>query len=322
MWSKNASYKERPFLEKGLPRSLPLSPPLHPHQSPSTISTFKVNTADGFSFPSARQPHTLLRHHHPFSTPTQTQASSSCPTSTPSTPLTPSFRPVELKLPDIINHELLTPPPTSSRGKERKPSPLLYRHPPSIASRTLSSKPIFLYRSEFWPESPTLSTRRARKHSKPLPTLALPYFSGHRSSRELASHAMSSAPSSSPRESFQCEKRVTRTHTQTLSRSGAQAQDVNRMLPPLKPRALTLDGLDGPSLPPMHSLDPQSHIGPIRTSSRSFSNARHSGEYRSNPSYVFTPGRKSTDSARRFLTLSPEDMRDTNELDVWTPSSQ
>ena len=67
------------------------------------------------------------------------------------------------------------------------------------------------------------------------------------------------------------------------------------MMPPTKPRALTLGSTDRPVLPPLLGHHFQSRLGPVRGS------FRQGAEYRHNPYFVSTPARKSLD----YFALSP-----------------
>lgn len=368
-------YKEETFpVQRSSPPSL-----AHPHpQSPPpsstsaselptittntstayTAATFTTTTTATTTSTSTDGDHPSTRHtpfsHRRFPHVTPTHKRSSLITPSPS-----SYRSTVFTLPTVIPTTtagleqydwrpiLLTPPPTAKRGDSRT---LSYtpveegRDTPTLSKRKTPPKCTFDYRpncNDAWPQSPTLSTKRARKHSHRNPSHASLRVAVKRTGDKLSSGTMASSSSSQvPFHSSAPSKdsKIDSHHVDSME-STPSSVDTHRMLPPFKPRALTLDGIDRPNLPPMLGYHPTPHVighghrhgdgsghrhshsmlGPIRASpSRSFSSFRNAPEYRSNPYFVSTPGRRYIDHTRSTPSLSPKPTREGGYFDNWT----
>ncbi|KAJ1028968.1 hypothetical protein NDA18_002601 [Ustilago nuda] len=332
----------------------------------STTTTATTST-DG-DHPSRRHP---PFSHRPFPLVTPTHKPSClitpCPSSSRSTVLTlPTVIPTTTAGPDQYDWRpiLLTPPPTVKRGDS---STLSYtsvqqgRDTPTLSKQKSPPKCTFDYPpkcNDAWPLSPTLSTKRARKHSHRNPSHASLRVAVKRIGEKLSSGTMASSSSSQvplhssvPSKDSQFDSH----HLDSMEPTRSSV-DTHRMLPPFKPRALTLDGIDRPNLPSMLGYHPTPHpirhghghahahgsghrhsrsmLGPIRASpSRSFSSFRNGPEYRSNPYFVSTPGRRYIDHTRSTPSLSPKPTREASYFDnctavnssssstPWTPTS-
>ncbi|SNX84501.1 uncharacterized protein MEPE_03210 [Melanopsichium pennsylvanicum] len=298
MGRMNSSYKGTAFLR----------PPL---SSPITITSAAADR-----YPSA-QPSQSSNLLHPF--PIPIQASSSRPTSSAlTTPLTD--RSIPSKDYDWSPILLFTPPPsypsrpgTSSRfDRKNSSAPYCNAFP----------GPHHFDRNTVWPESPTLSTRRVKKHSQPVSGLeSLCIAATRTASSDAEGQAMASAApskSSSPHGSQPIRRRLS-------PQTPFQISDSHKMQPSLKPRALTLDGADRPTLPPMPVNASHGRLGPIRTSPSTF---RHGADYRSNPYFVTPPTSRSVDHARSIASLSSQSSREASDVEgcspyhaPWTPTS-
>ena len=285
-----SSYKDEAFLVQA---SLP-------HHPPSPSSPITITAADGhhhlsasqhFLPPSAPRPSPLC-----FPTPSPSIAFTSNPTHQSGHPGHFDWRPV-----------LLTPPP-SCHGGGSIPSRSTRRRDPSAPDVNPSSGRRRFDRKTAGLESPTLATRRAKKHSQP-PASAL------ESLCLVAEQTLCDAMSSARSPSSSSQKNKTRL-AHAVSRAEAPVQHSHKMLPPFKPRALTLDGADRPTLPPMLGHVSPNQIGPIRSSS--FSTQRHSAAQKSNPYFISTP-RRSVGNTRSAASLSPQTPREAGDPEAWSP---
>ena len=183
---------------------------------------------------------------------------------------------------------------TASYPRYRNPVPCLYR----------------LERNAIWPESPTLSVRRVRKRSQEIAaaTSSLEH-TAERISSSPGMHTMTCLSLTSSK-GFQADEHRREHRAYRSLRIEGPVPATQHVLPPFKARAMTLDGTDRPTLPPMLGYTQPSQVGPIRTSpSRTFSASRHGSEHRSNPYFISTPARLPLDQTRSSASLSPSTRR-------------
>nr|QGW08806.1 P53-like transcription factor [Ustilago esculenta] len=231
--------------------------------------------------------------------------------STPSGLTTPSHR---TETAGLYNWSpILLTPPDSSLGRKRAPS----RSGPPDSSAPYQSRstayPRF-YRSTLCTESPTLATRRAKTIHQLSSGLTSLCVAAGQASSDLRTPTMSSTRASqvSPR-----SQRDQRHALQASPRTGGSHPHPKNVLPPMKPRALTVDGAERPTLPPVLGYAPQTQVGPIRSSS--FSSLRHGADYRSNPYFHSTCARRSVVHTRATPSLSPQTSREASDAEVWSP---
>lgn len=298
MWASPSSYKDEGFLV-----SLSSAP------RPPALSSPTITSADGHGhhLSDLQQVSSSSTWLHPF--PTPAQVSTSC--------LPPSPFHTSSHRSGSLGHchwtSVLPTPPPSTKGSKRN-SPRSERQYTSTPYRRPLAGHHRFERNTVWPESPTLSTRRARKFSQLDLGLASLCVAADQAFSDSASCTMSSGPRR-PSQSRQSRDSA----AQVSSRMEAQAADSHRMLPPFKPRALTLDGADRPSLPPMLGYTSAiQKLGPIRNTSSS--SLRHRTEPRSNPYFISTPTRRSVDDTRSVpSSVSPQTSRDGSEAEAWSP---
>lgn len=247
-----------------------------PLPTPPSSQPRPVTTAKDGHLTSA----TTTTRYLPFSFPPQGAPSRHSPFSRPGSSL-------EHRKP---SHYPLTPPSSSpaTPALHRGPFPDRHRNPD---------------RKVFWPESPTLSTKRAKKQLQ----LASPFTPTRATDKRRSRVSPKSRTSNGIR------------NRKTMER--ADAQHSGKMLPPLglslRPRALTLDEFERLTLPPM--VTTPSRIGPIRSSSSyPLSKSRHPGQERHNPYFPPTPARSSIVQSRSPLPLTPSPRREANDADFWT----
>ncbi|SPO25480.1 uncharacterized protein UTRI_03100_B [Ustilago trichophora] len=328
MWTINSSYKDDFLFVQASPSPSPsslLHPPPPPLSSPITVHRHDCHH------------HYLHHHHHRNSTqhlhPSARVHSLPPPFPTPSQPSSGGPTPSGLKttislqrsgsgrhgLYDWSPIPLLTPPP-SSQGTKRTSS----SSPTKSDQRDLSARnrsPFTGHHHQFdrnavWPESPTLATRRAKKHPQLGPALESLRTSAKQTLFDNTARQQIMS-SSAPSQSSQSRHQVDAKPLQTLSRSRALTGGSHNMLPPFKPRALTLDGADRPTLPPMLDYVSPSQVGPIRKLSHS--SLRHAAEHRSNPYFISTPARRSISHARSSASFSPQTSREASDAETWSP---
>ncbi|SPO25735.1 uncharacterized protein UTRI_03100 [Ustilago trichophora] len=326
MWTINSSYKDDLLFVQASPSPSPSSllHPLPPPFSPP-ITVHRHH----------RHPH--YHHHHlrhsfqhfhpsarayslpsPFPTPSQPSLGGSTPSGLKTT--TSSHRSSSGKhgLYDRSPILLLTPPPSSQGTKrtssisstksDRRDASAPYRSPSTGHHHHFD-------RNTVWPESPTLATRRAKKHSQLGSAPESLCIAVEQTLSDTARQPVmfSSAPSQSSQSRQWAEAKP----LQTPSHSRALMEDSHKMLPPFKPRALTLDGADRPTLPPMLGYVSPNHVGPLRKPSHS--SLRHAAEHRSNPYFVSTPAHRSIGHARSSASLSPQTSREASDVETWSP---
>ncbi|CDR99454.1 hypothetical protein [Sporisorium scitamineum] len=293
------------------PPSLPLSSSL---SSPPSI-TYKVDSpaiirSQDLPSPgaSSKRPSPLLIYpssrHHNHDKPHHLQAHSSDPTPPSSTTRCDSSATSSGHF--DWNPILLFTPPPSSHSSKLPSSPA--GHPRDTSDCFRSPQSAFhhqLNRNAVWQNSPTLSTRRARKLSQHMPLSLM-------SDRTALNSAVSGDANSSMSLNVSSEVMQSSPGTELsgrspsplgIKRTAAKPHESLKMMPSTKRRALTLDGTNRPVLPPLLGHHYHSNLGPIRTS------IRRGVEYRSNPYFVSTPARKQTD----YFSLSPISPRGARE---------
>lgn len=297
------SYKDEPAHAQ--PSSSPLLPTRLPLSSPSVTARTSNTT-------------TTIRLHHPRFSPSfserprslpctdfssgpqlrQSKPRLSCPT--PPSPADPGHTPKRVNHYDWSPVLLLTPPPSSHIGISRATSSSLgKRHTPD----SFGTSPYHVGRrfhakaTDF--SSPTLSTRRAKALSqlKPLPMLlpctAMELAANNEPSQIMVSHSTSL---NSPKPTQVSEHVKSSTPALIEAPTRAKGRELPKLMPFTKPRALTLDGMDRPVLPPLLGNLSPNRFGPIRTSSsRTSSSFRHAVEHKSNPYFVFSQPRRPVD---------------------------